>query len=194
MSIIEELIIIAGISLDVFAVMECQGSLVAKIEKKHLALMSVILVAGQVLALGIGKFLSVLLHTYQVSDYEIFLEEVLAVAIFLCMGIRLLLKAWKNERVIEHREENFKIREFVRLCVRNCIFTLFIGIAFGFLESDIVRVLFITVIMTVAVTILGMYTGYQLGFEHKVKAYLCGGILLLGAGIDVIVRYAAYRG
>lgn len=189
MSIIEELIIITGISLDVFAVMECQGSLVAKIEKKHLALMSVILVAGQVLALGIGKFLSVLLHTYQVSDYEIFLEEVLAVAIFLCMGIRLLLKAWKNERVIEHREENFKIREFVRLCVRNCIFTLFIGIAFGFLGSAMLRVLLMTVIATVAVTILGMYTGYHLGYEHKVKAYLGGGILLMAAGVDVIVRY-----
>lgn len=192
MNVIEELIILAGISMDIFAVMECQGSLVAKIEKKHLALMSAVLVVGQAATLGVGKILSVLLQSYQNSDYEIFLEEVLAAAIFLCMGIRLLLKAWKNERIIEHRKENFKIREFVRLCVRNCIFTLFIGIAFGFLESDIVRVLFITVIMTVAVTILGMYTGYRLGFEHKVKAYLCGGILLLGAGIDVIVRYAAY--
>lgn len=189
MSIIEELIIITGISLDVFAVMECQGSLVAKIEKKHLALMSVILVAGQVLALGIGKFLSVLLHTYQVSDYEIFLEEVLAVAIFLCMGIRLLLKAWKNECVIEHREEQFHMREFIHLCVRNCTFTLLIGIAFGFLGSAMLRVLLMTVIATVAVTILGMYTGYHLGYEHKVKAYLGGGIFLMAAGVDVIVRY-----
>lgn len=194
MNVIEELIILAGISMDIFAVMECQGSLVAKIEKKHLALMTAVLVVGQAATLGVGKILSALLQSYQTSDYEIFLEEVLATVIFLCMGIRLLLKAWKNERVIEHRKENFKIREFVHLCVRNCIFTLFIGIAFGFLESDIVRVLFITVIMTMVVTILGMYTGYRLGFEHKVKAYLCGGILLFGAGIDVIVRYAAYRG
>lgn len=194
MNVIEELIILAGISMDIFAVMECQGSLVVKIEKKHLALMCAVLVVGQAATLGVGKILSALLQSYQTSDYEIFLEEVLAAVIFLCMGIRLLLKAWKNERVIEHRKENFKIREFVHLCVRNCIFTLFIGIAFGFLESDIVRVLFITVIMTMVVTILGMYTGYRLGFEHKVKAYLCGGILLFGAGIDVIVRYAAYRG
>lgn len=189
MNTIEELIIIAGISLDIFAVMECQGSMVAKIEKKHLALMCAILVAGQGLALGIGKFLSVLLHTYQVSDYEIFLEEVLAVAIFLCTGIRLLLKAWKNERVIEHREEQFHMREFIQLCVRNCMFTLLIGIAFGFLGSGMLRVLLMTVIATVAVTILGMYTGYRLGYEHKVKAYLGGGIFLIAAGVDVIVRY-----
>ncbi|WP_075721968.1 manganese efflux pump MntP [Roseburia sp. 499] len=189
MNIIEELIIIMGISLDIFAVMECQGSLVAKIEKKHLALMSAVLVVGQVLAIGIGNFLSVLLGRHQSSDYEIFLEEVLAVAIFLCMGIRLLLKAWRNECIIEHREEKFNMREFVQLYIRNCMFTLLIGIAFGFLGCGMLSIMLMVVIMTVAGTILGMYTGYHLGYEHKVKAYLGGGILLIAAGIDVIVRY-----
>lgn len=187
MDIMEELIIIAGISLDIFAVMECQGSLVAKIEKKYLVLMCIVLVAGQILALGIGKMISVFLCHYQTSDYEIFLEEVLAAVIFFGMGIRLLLKAWKNERVIEHRKERFCVGEFVQLCVRNCIFTLFIGVALGFLGSSMMSVLIMTAVITVAVTILGMYTGYRLGFEHKVKAYLGGGILLIAAGI--LVRY-----
>lgn len=189
MNTIEELIIIVGISLDVFAVMECQGSLVAKIEKKHLLLMSVILVIGQLLALGIGNFLSVLLRRYQSSEYEIFLEEILAVVIFFCMGIRLLMKAWRNERIIEHREEKFNMHEFVQLCIRSCMFTLLIGIAFGFMGSGMLRVLVMAVLMTIVATILGMYTGYRLGFEHKVKAYLGGGILLIAAGVDVIVRY-----
>lgn len=189
MNTIEELIIIVGISLDVFAVMECQGSLVAKIEKKHLLLMSVILVIGQLLALGIGNFLSVLLRRYQSSEYEIFLEEIIAVVIFFCMGIRLLMKAWRNERIIEHREEKFNMHEFVQLCIRSCMFTLLIGIAFGFMGSGMLRVLVMAVLMTIAATILGMYTGYRLGFEHKVKAYLGGGILLIAAGVDVIVRY-----
>lgn len=189
MNMIEELVVIAGISLDIFAVMECQGSLVAKIEKQHLALMSVILVAGQALTLGVGNLLSVFLGRYQTSEYEIFLEEVLAVVIFFGMGIRLLLKAWKNERVVERREEKFHMREFVQLCVRNCMFTLLIGIAFGFLDSGVLQVLCIAAAMTVLVTVLGMYTGYRLGFEHKVKAYLAGGVLLIAAGADVIIRY-----
>lgn len=192
MNTIEELIVIGGISLDIFAVMECQGSLVAKIEKKHLALMSLVLAVGQVLALGIGKLLSVLLRRYPASDYEVFLEKVLTVVIFLFLGIRLLLKAWRNERVIEHREEKFNMGEFVHLCVRNCMFTLFIGIAFGFIGNGMLRVLLMTVLMTAAVTVLGMYTGYRLGFEHKVKAYLCGGILLVAAGADVIIRYIVH--
>ena len=36
------LLIIAGISLDIFATMECQGSLVRQVNKKHLAFVSVI--------------------------------------------------------------------------------------------------------------------------------------------------------
>ena len=36
MNWMENLLIIAGVSLDIFAAMECQGSLVAKINKKNL--------------------------------------------------------------------------------------------------------------------------------------------------------------
>ena len=35
MNWMENLLIIAGVSLDIFAAMECQGSLVAKINKKN---------------------------------------------------------------------------------------------------------------------------------------------------------------
>ena len=167
MSVLEELIVLAGISLDIFAVMECQGSLIAKVQKKHLAIICSILVIGQVLALGIGNFLSVLLRRYQTYDYEVFLEEVLAVVIFLGMGVRLLLKAWKNERIIERREEKLNIKEFVYLYIRSSVFTLLVGVAFGFLGCGMLRVLVMAVVMTVAVTILGMYTGYRLGFEHN---------------------------
>lgn len=189
MNIMEELIIIAGISLDIFAVMECQGSLLAKIEKKQLFLSCIILMMGQAVALAIGEGLSMLIYKNRFSNYEIFIGQVIAAVIFLCMGIRLLLKAWKNESIIERRKEKFYVWEFIRLYARISIFTLFTGLAFGFLESSMAVILIIIMVMTVLVTVLGMYTGYRLGFEHKVKAYLAGGILLTAAGVDVIVRY-----
>ena len=36
MNWIENVLIIAGVSLDIFAAMECQGALVAKVDKKQL--------------------------------------------------------------------------------------------------------------------------------------------------------------
>ena len=187
MDIIEELMIILAISLDIFAVMECQGSLVAKVDKKQLTLLCTILVVGQAVALGIGTALSVLLYHYRLGEHETFLGRVLAAVILLCMGVRLLLKAWKNEGVNEHRRDRFDILEFVKLYARISIFTLLTGVAFGFLESSVTVILVLISLMTILVTVLGMYTGYRLGFEHKIKAYMAGGILLIVAGIEVMI-------
>lgn len=187
MNIVEALIVILGISLDVFAVMECQGSLVAKVEKKQLLILSSSLAIGQVVALGIGNIISVLLCRSRRQVNEIFLSQVIAAVIFLGLGIHLLLKAWQNERVIEHREEKFDVFEFARLYIKIGILTILTGLAFGFLESNMVIILTISAILTVLVTIVGIYTGYHLGFEHKMKAYILGGILLIMGGLDVII-------
>ncbi len=187
MNIVEALIVILGISLDVFAVMECQGSMVAKVEKKQLLILSSSLAVGQVASLGIGNIISVLLCKSRRQVSEIFLAQVIAAVIFLGLGIYLLWKAWQNERIIEHREEKFDVFQFVRLYVKIGILTLLIGLAFGFLESNMVIILMISAILTVLVTIVGIYTGYHLGFEHKIKAYVLGGILLILGGLDVII-------
>lgn len=186
MNIVEEFVIILGISLDIFAVMECQGSLVAKVEKKQLMAFCGILVVGQVVALGIGNFISLLLCQSVAEEDEIFLGQVVAAVIFLCQGMRLFWKAWRNERIVEHREEKFDVGEFIRLYARTSILTLLTGLAFGFLGNSMLIVLLLITVMTVLVTVFGMYTGYRLGFEHKIKAYLVGGVLLVAGGMDVI--------
>ena len=49
MNALENLLIIAGISLDIFAAMECQGSLVAKIDKKQLVKLCALIAAWQIM-------------------------------------------------------------------------------------------------------------------------------------------------
>ena len=58
MNWIENLLILVGISLDIFASMECQGSLVAKIDKKHLTLVCGLIAIWQLAALYIGNVLA----------------------------------------------------------------------------------------------------------------------------------------
>ena len=57
MNVLENLLIIAGISLDIFATMECQGALVAKVKKKQLVLICLLTVVWQMAALFIGAIL-----------------------------------------------------------------------------------------------------------------------------------------
>lgn len=189
MNWIENLLILVGISLDIFAGMECQGSLVAKIDKKHLTLVCGLIAIWQLAALYIGNVLAGLLYINDLARNERFIGTVIAAVIFFCLGVRLIVKAIKNERVNEHREENLGFKRFWRMAAVTSIYTLLTGIAFGFLGTNLRVILIMIVCLTIAVVIMGTYTGYHFGFEHKTKAYIGGTILLWIAGFDVVFRY-----
>lgn len=189
MNWIEMLIVTIGLSLDIFAAVECQGALVAQVRKRHLVLICALLSLWQMAALYLGSFIAELLCRYDLRDDSLVTGRILASAILICLGVRLIRKAWKNDGVEERRAENLGIQIFLRMAAVVSIYTLLTGIAFGFLDCDVLLMLLMIVIFTVVVVVLGMYTGYRFGFEQKTKAYIAGGILLIAGGIDVVVRY-----
>lgn len=188
MNWVENLLIVAGISLDIFGAMECQGSLVNKVNKKLLSGISVLMAVCQLIALFLGHFLSDLFcKSHPMSD-ERFLGEILAMVIFFGLGIRLIVKAIRNERVEEHLETNLGIHRFVRLATVSSLYTVLAGIAFGFVGTNLVAILIMIVVITIAFVIGGMYTGYHMGFTSKTTVYTVGAILLWIAGIDVLLQ------
>ena len=188
MNWVENLLIVAGISLDIFGAMECQGSLVNKVNKKLLSGICVLMAVCQLIALFLGHFLSDLFcKSHPMSD-ERFLGEILAMVIFFGLGIRLIVKAIRNERVEEHLETNLGIHRFVRLATVSSLYTVLAGIAFGFVGTNLVAILIMIVVITIAFVIGGMYTGYHMGFTYKTTVYTVGAILLWIAGIDVLLQ------
>lgn len=194
MSWIEIVLITIGMSLDTFAAVECQGALVAKLEKKRLSMAVTVIALWQTIALLIGSFLVTLLNQYDTQlSGEAFIGKILAILILFGMGLRMFVKAWRNERIVEKREDGLDIKKTFFSIAKGTIFTILTGIAFAFLEADIKAVLIMIICVTIAMVIIGLYTGYRLGFEQKSKAYIGGGALLIAAGIDVIVRYIVMR-
>lgn len=188
MNWVENLLIVAGISLDIFGAMECQGSLVNKVNKKLLSGICVLMAVCQLIALFLGHFLSDLFcKSHPMSD-ERFLGEILAMVIFFGLGIRLIVKAIRNERVEEHLETNLGIHRFVRLATVSSLYTVLAGIAFGFVGTNLVAILIMIVVVTIAFVIGGMYTGYHMGFTSKTTVYTVGAILLWIAGLDVLLQ------
>ena len=182
----ENLLIIAGVSLDIFAAMECQGSLVAKINKKNLTVICGIVALAQLITLYLGHFLSSLFCRYRSVPDEKLLGQIISMVIFVILGIRLMVKAIRNEHVEEHLEHHLGIRRFVRMACISGIYTLLTGIAFGFLETNVLMILIMIVVCTVAFVIGGIYTGYRVGYEAKTKVYIVGALLLWVAGLDVL--------
>lgn len=189
MNWIESLLIIAGISFDIFATMECQGSLVAKVNKKHLSLICLLVTIWQMAALFIGSFFADLLWEQESFVDGNFTGQVIATVIFFCLGIRLFAKAIRNERIHEKREDHLGVKRFLRMSAMTSVYTLLAGIAFGLMGTNLLIILIIIACFSILFVIFGMYIGYHFGFEHKTKAYIGGGILLLIAGITTIIRY-----
>ena len=186
MNWMENLLIVAGVSLDIFAAMECQGSLVAKINKKNLTVICGIVALAQLITLYLGHFLSSLFCRYRSVPDEKLLGQIISMVIFMILGIRLMVKAIRNEHVEEHLEHHLGIRRFVRMACISGIYTLLTGIAFGFLETNVLMILIMIVVCTVAFVIGGIYTGYRVGYEAKTKVYIVGALLLWVAGLDVL--------
>lgn len=189
MNWMENLLIVAGISLDIFAAVECQGSLVARVDKKQLTVICVLVTVWQLAALAVGSGLATLLYRDKPTRGEERIGLVLAAVIFFALGVRLIVKAVRNERINERREESLGIRRFLGIASGTGVYTLFTGIAFGLLRTNLPLMLATTVCVSVAVVVTGMYVGYHFGFEHKTKAYIGGAVLLWIAGIDVVMRH-----
>lgn len=183
----KELMMICGMSLDVFAVMTCQGCVVAKIDKKRLFLLCLLSSLWQALALAAGNYLFVFLNDRS-GGYETVLGRYFAAAILIVLGMRLLAKAWKNEPVVERREEFCKIRGCYRQLLTSGIFMLPAGTALGFLGFSLSTSLPMVVCVTMLGAAFGMYNGYRLGFGQKQKALAIGACLLLLSGLDAALR------
>ena len=168
MSWIEIVLITIGMSLDTFAAVECQGALVAKLEKKRLSMAVTVIALWQTIALLIGSFLVTLLNQYDTQlSGEAFIGRILAILILFGMGLRMFVKAWRNERIVEKREDGLDIKKTFFSIAKGTIFTILTGIAFAFLEADIKAVLIMIICVTIAMVIIGLYTGYRLGLHRR---------------------------
>lgn len=185
---IEKLLIVAGASLDIFAAMECQGSLISRVSKKQLSIICVLIAVFQLVSMYIGYFLSTLVIKKNPVSDEALLGEILSIAILFCLGIRLSIKAVKNERIEERLQAEISIKRTLRIAALTSGYTILAGIAFGFLNTGLFAILVMVTVLTVVCIIAGVYTGYHFGFEQKTKVYVLGALLFWIAGIDIIIR------
>ena len=181
MNWLENLLILIGISLDVYAAMEIEGAMIPHIKKRALGIACGVVTLWQCVFFFVGYFLSYeLLHLHYLKDGPK-TGSVLAVIIFALLGIRLMVKAFRQENFDEKRRE-IQIRKYIRIIATGSIYTFFTGAACGMVGSNEFYMLLVIVLSTVGVVIGGVYTGYRFGYGSKSRLYVIGGIMLFVAG------------
>ena len=87
MSLIEILIISIGLSLDVYAVVVCQGAVLLKIEKTKLLKMSLFFCAWQVVAVSIGHTVTLIPYLTDIAKNVSYVGEFISGVSFRVIGV-----------------------------------------------------------------------------------------------------------
>ena len=188
MSLIENLLIIAGILLDVFAAMEIQGAMVSHIKKKTLVIACTV-VAIIELAFYFAGYAGcrILLNQGYFDDPYFYGEEITAIVLAL-LGVRLVAKAIKREFIQEHLKESLKVFEYARIIIMSSIYTAVAGLVCALVGVTIWHLIVIIVVISILMVILGLYTGLHFGFENKTIAYMAGALLLWAVSIEMLLH------
>ena len=181
MNWIENILIIAGISLDIFAAMEIEGAMLADVKRKSLIVACVIVTLLQMLFFWGGYLVCFLLQGESIG-------YIVAVIVFALLGIRLLIKAIKREFVQEKRRDNIRVRDYIKIIAVTSFYTLCAGCVCGFVGTSVLMMTVVILICSILVVVGGLYTGYHFGFESKTGAYVAGALLLWVAGGEILLR------
>ena len=187
MRVIEVILISIAISLDIFSVMLCKGSTINKVNINKLMKMGIIFVIFQSIAIILGNLaINIPILKHELNE----LGKGFAGIIFIVIGINLLKKGFNNE-FIEERLSGIgtMYKDIVSTSLLFSLKVFFISIGFLILKANILMISSILISISTLSVILGVYLGYFIGYEHKVKSYLVGGTILILSGIYTIFRF-----
>ena len=170
MNTLENILIIAGISLDVFASMEIQGAMLQKVNKKTLLVVSAIVSLLQLMFFFGGYAAGYGIDRAGVWRNASWVGYILDTIIFALLGSRLIVKGIRREFVDETRSV-ITVKQYAKIIAVTTVYTLFAGCAY----------------------ISGLYAGYHFGFEGKTVVYVVGGIILWVAGAEILITNVLVR-
>ena len=188
MSLLEDLLIIVGVLLDVFATMEIQGAMIAQIRKKTLAI-----ACGVVAAIELAFFFAGYAGSWFLAESGIIADpyyygEAVAVVVLAILGIRLIVKAVKQEFIQERLRDSLRVWDYVRFIVVSSFYTAAAGCVCGLVGITVLHVFVIIIVISILMVIMGLYTGLHFGFENKTVAYVIGAVLLWGVSLEILLH------
>lgn len=188
MNWLENLLILVGISLDIFAASEVEGSMLGQVKGRILVLAALLVAFLQLGILFVGYYFSKEAVQLNMLEDGVKAGSMIAIVIFIFLGVRLFKKAVSSEIVLEHKSK-ITIKYYLRHIGLDSIYTFFTGVACGLVcDTNIWVMVAIIMISCFAVVVFGTITGYRLGFGSKSKLYGLGAIMLWVAAVEILLR------
>lgn len=189
MSILENILIVAGVSLNIFLIGQYEGSMVRKVEWKAVFLICLIAAVFESVAMLSGYLLTRIpfFSASESDDLRNFCYFVAAI-LFLLIASYMIYKAFRRKPVQERLHE-IAYRRIVLEVVLVALFTFLAGIAWGFIGRNIFMATGVIAAATVLACIAGIWVGFREGCRGRYVIYGIGGAMLAFVGAEILVRY-----
>lgn len=183
---IELLLMGIGLAMDAFAVSVCKGLGMKKVNKKQAVTIGVFFGGFQALMPLIGWVLG-----KQFERYITNVDHWIAFVLLGFIGGKMIVEALKpeEEEKIEKDDKPLDLKEMFILAIATSIDALAVGITFAFLGTPILEAIAIIGIVTLLISVCGVYVGNFFGSKYKNKAEFAGGLILVLLGIKILLEH-----
>ena len=188
------LVIVTGLSLDVFAYCLYKGAMISVVPKGEITKVVSLFTGFQVGMMVVGTMITqipAIKEKYLAANR---LWTFLAALTFFALGIVMIAKAVRkrHRRIEEQKQDAFNYHVIVFWAFITSIDALIAGLGFGFMGLKLLGTLLIMAIITAASSVCGFAAGYWLGCGPMNTFVGIGGCLVLVGGVDLLVNYLTY--
>ena len=181
-----ELFLIAiGLSMDAFAAALSKGLCAQKVTFKEAGKIGLFFGGFQGLMPIIGWFLG-----KQFAVYIEAFDHWVALILLAFIGGKMLYEAIISQEKEVECDLAVSLKELLVLSVATSIDALAVGITFAFLHhTNIFSAASMIGVVTLVLSIIGVYIGKNFGMKYKKRAEIMGGIVLVAIGIKIFVEH-----
>lgn len=184
MSLGEMLLLAVGLAMDAFAVSIC-GSMVLTPDNRWGGALRFGIWFGffQFLMPVLGYFGAISFREY-IVDYD----HWLAFFLLAYLGINMIRESTEACSI----KKSYTTKEMAVLAIATSIDALAVGISIAFLNVNIWLPAVIIGIVTCFIAVFGGMMGFRLGSAVGKHANICGGIVLIGIGIKILLEHLGF--
>lgn len=183
----ELLLTTIGVSFDVYALNVYEGATYANLKRNKVMHISLLFGCIQTLSLIIGSAIAAIPFFHNESFGVITLDRVINFIIFIFLGFTMYYKAL-DKRELKEQRRTCTYKYIAIIAAITSIDSLLIGFGMSLLDTRILLEIVIMFVITVVCSMLGLESGYRLGFEHRKASYITGGTILFIIGIELLMK------
>ncbi len=185
MQLYELLLTAVALSMDAFAVAICKGLSTRCLKPKHMLVVGLYFGGFQALMPLIGYYLGSIFMKF--VDVEKF-SAVIAFVLLAFIGANMIKEALSGES--EELDCCFGVGKMLTLALATSIDALAVGVVFAMHKpvGGIYVAVSLIGVITFVLSAIGVKIGNVFGAKYKSRAELCGGIVLIGIGLKMLVE------